>query len=52
MTYTVKADGYTTRAIMATSEIAARQNYARMAGWLSDMAGYWDFLDSLHVAAK
>jgi hypothetical protein len=35
--------------IIATSDLAARQMFALRWGWLSDMEGYWNFIEGLNT---
>lgn len=35
--------------IMAVNELSARQIFAMRYGWLSDMAGYWAFIENLNA---
>ena len=35
--------------LLAINDIAARQEFARRWGWLSDQDGYWNFVHTLYT---
>lgn len=51
MEYTVYANGYKLRTLRAINEVAAKQQYARLSGWLSDDYGYSDFVSSVRIVS-